>query len=249
MKPFHFLVFAPRHTATVACRILGALTLAHLLQFVPTQFSGVYAQTPPSGRLQFDPLTPEERELATRLAEDNARVKQLRGEGRQRLISVELATVKTGAQNDAGTRHAEVLYYRYVGNQGVLALVDLGQRSVREVVRISGDAVPLAAEEVNEAVALALQNQTLIKLLGTDYQRYQVATRDFRAGQPNQVEALRVLASSPRDPCYRHRCVSLLFRQGETFLTGTSVIVDLTSQNTRVEQPARTRAPIRRRRR
>jgi hypothetical protein len=199
--------------------------------------------------LKFDPLTPAERELATRLAEADPRVKKMRGEGRQILISVELATPKTADQNDEYSRHAEVLYYRYEGNQGVLALVDLQQRAVQEAVSINGDSVPLVAEEVNQALNLALQNRTLLNLLGSNYQQYRVATQNSPEGEPNRVEALRVFASSPGDPCYRRRCLSLLFRQGDTFLTGTEVIVDLTTQNVRVDQPALRRAPVRRRNR
>jgi hypothetical protein len=247
MKPFHFSALATERAASVLCRMLCGLALLLLLQFVPPQLQSVYAQTPQAASRQFDPLTPEERELAASLTESNSRFRFLRGGGRERLISVELATVKTGAQGDAATRHAEVLHYKYAGNQGILTLVDLRQRTVLEVTNISGDAVPLSAEEVGEAVDLALQNQTLIRLLGPDYQRYRSSAQTFRAGERNQVEALRVLASSPRDSCYQHRCVSLLFRRGDTFLTGTSVIVDLTTRKVQVEQTART--PIRRRRR
>lgn len=240
MQPFQFSALVPGCASGTLYRILFTLTLALLLQFVPSPFQGVHAQTPQRGPLKFDPLTPEERELATRLAEADPRVKRLRGTGRQLLISVELATPKT---TDENSRHAEVLYYRYEGNQGVLALVNLQQRAVQETVAVNGDSVPLAAEEVNQALAIALQDKTLINLLGPNYQQYRVATQNAREGEPNRVEALRILASSPTDRCYRHRCLSLLFRQGDTFLTGTSVIVDLTAQNVRVEQPALKRAP------
>lgn len=248
MDPFLPLALRPRGATASATRVLVALTLAILFQFVPAQLQSGSAQTPSRGSLPFDPLTPEERALAMRAVEGDANARKLRGVGRQRLISVELVTAKT-TQSDAGIRNAEVLYYRYRGNQGILSLVDLSQGIVRETVPISGDAVPLVAEEVNEALALALQNKTLTNLLGPDYQRYQVATQDLRAGQANQVEALRLLASKPKDPCYQHRCLSLLFRQGETFLTGTSVIVDLTTQVARVEQLGSARGVVRRRRR
>ena len=237
MQLFHI---ASKHMSAAFCRIFCTLTLAFLFQLLPTQLKSVCAQTPQPGTLLFDPLTPEERELATRVAEDNTRVRDLRGSGRQQLVSVELATPKTGKESGEGSRHAEVLYYRYEGNQSVLALVDLGQHTVREVARINGDAVPLVTAEVNDALALALKNRELINLLGPTYQQYQVANQNSPETQPNRVEALRLLASSAKDPCYKHRCLSLLFRQGETFLTGTSVIVDLTAQTVRVEQPGRT---------
>lgn len=240
--PFHSSACV--RTSWTVYRVFCTLMLALLLQFVPTQFQGLHAQTPQNRTLKFDPLTPEERELATRLAEVDPRVMRLRGEGRQMSISVELATPKTTDQDDDSSRHAEVLYYRYEGNQGILALVDLQRRTVQEATRITGDAVPLVAEEVNQALTIALQNKNLINLLGPDYQQYRVPTQNAPEG-PNRVEALRVLASSPKDPCYQHRCLSLLFRQGDTFLTGTSVIVDLTAQNVRVEQLGLRRAPTR----
>jgi hypothetical protein len=114
---------------------------------------------------------------------------------------------------------------------------------VLETVAIDGNSVPLSNEEVNQALNIALQNTTLINLLGPNYQQYRVRTESSREGEPNSVEALRILATSRSDRCYRHRCVSLLFRQGDTFLTGTSVIVDLTAQNVRVERPAPRRHP------
>ena len=114
--------------------------------------------------------------------------------------------------------------------------MDLRRREVQEAVSISGDAVPLVAEEVNQALSLALQNRTLINLLGPNYQQYRVATSNAPDREPNRVEALRLYASAPGDRCYRRRCVSLLFRQGDSFLTGTEVIVDLTTQTVRVTQ-------------
>ena len=247
MQPFQFSACAPGRASVTVHRVFCTLTLTLLLQFVPTQLQSVHAQTSQRGPLKFDPLTPEERELATSVAEADGRVKQLRGQGRQLLISVELATPKTNDQNNESGRHAQVLYYRYAGNKGVLALIDLQQRAVQETVAVNGDGVPLAAEEVSEAIALALQNQTLIKLLGPDYQRYRIAPQDFREGQPNPVEALRLLAGSPKDPCYQHRCIALLFRQEDTFLTGFSVSVDLTVKNVLVEQAGSKRAPAGRR--
>jgi len=238
MQSFQFFALVPGRTSKLY-RILSTITLALLIQFVP-MLHDAHAQTSQRGPLKFDPLTPEERELATRLAEADPRVKRLRGTGRQVLISVELATPKTTGEN---SRHAEVLYYRYNGNQGVLALVNLQQQAVQETVAIDGNSVPLSTGEVNQAVGIALQDRTLINLLGPNYQQYRPTTLTVREGRPNPVEALRILASSRTDRCYRRRCVSLLFRQGDSFLTGTSVIVDLTAQNVRVEQRPLRRHP------
>ena len=244
--PFHFSARVPGRASCTILQVFCTLILALLLQSISSDPEGVNAQSQRGQTYKFDPLTPEERELAVRLAEADERVKKLRGQGRQNLILVEVATPKTD-QNDENSRHAEVLYYRYEGNQGILVLVDLRQRAVQQALAINGDSVPLVAEEVNQALSLALQNRTLINLLGPNYQQYRIATENAPEREPNRVEALRLFTSSPNDPCYRHRCVSLLFRQGDTFLTGTEVIVDLTNQNVRVEQRAQTRPPTRRR--
>lgn len=225
-------------------RLVSIMPLLLLLAWVSGNPQTAHGQT--LRPQKFDPLTAEERELAVQLAEADPQVKRLRGGGRQILATVELATPKTG-KDDNYSRHAEVLYYRYEGNQGILALVDLQGRRVAESARIAGDAVPLTTQEVNEAVGIALQNRTLINLLGPNYDQYRLSAQNLAPGRPNQVEALRLLGSSPRDPCYQHRCLSLLFRQADTFLTGTSVIVDLTAQNVRVEQLGQGRAPTRRR--
>lgn len=244
--PFHFSACVPGRASCTILQVFCTLLLAFLLQSISSDPKGVNAQSQRGQTYKFDPLTPEERELAVRLAEADDRVKKLRGQGRQNLILVELATPKTD-QSDENSRHAEVLYYRYEGNQGILVLVDLRQRAVQQALAINGDSVPLVAEEVNQALSLALQNRTLINLLGPNYQQYRIATENAPDREPNRVEALRLFTSSPNDPCYRHRCVSLLFRQGDTFLTGTEVIVDLTNQNVRVEQRSQTRPPTRRR--
>ncbi|MCU1266000.1 MAG: hypothetical protein JWM21_2318 [Acidobacteria bacterium] len=234
MQPFLSSQLGVRATTA---GVFSALALTIMFAFVLSQ----HAQTQ-NKPLKFDPLTPEEREVATRLAEADARVQKMRGPGRQLLISVELATPKSADQNDETSRHAEVLYYRYEGNQGVLALIDLQKAAVQETALVNGDGVPLAASEVSEAIGLALKNERVLKLLGPDYQRYQLTAENLHPGERNPVEALRVVAASPPDPCYRHRCLSLLFRRGETFLTGTSIIVDLTANNVRVEQAGATPA-------
>jgi hypothetical protein len=50
---------------------------------------------------------------------------------------------------------------------------------------------------------------------------------------------LRVVATSRRDLCYRHRCVDLLFHNPQGYVAGTSVTVDLTTQIVRAERTVR----------
>lgn len=102
--PFHFSARVPGRASCTILRVFCTLLLALLLQSICFNLQGGHTQTQQRQAYKFDPLTPEERELALRLAEADAGVKKLRGQGRQNLISVELATPKTGDQNDETSR-------------------------------------------------------------------------------------------------------------------------------------------------
>ena len=147
-----------------------------------------------------------------------------------------LATARGHPQRLQIGRHARVLFYRYDRDQGVNVVVNLQRRAVVSVTRMDGVAVPLGAEEVSEAFNIAIRNERVRALLGPRLNEFRVA--DLAKGQrpESRVEGLRVIATSPRDPCYRRRCIYLLFRDRESYLAGTKVTVNLTAQTTRVER-------------
>ena len=223
-----------------------ALSITTVL-LVSTAFANRLALPLPQDHVQsLDPLTPEETELATRIATADPRVKDALGKGRALLVQVQFLALKPnvyGADQDLERlrigRHAAVLFYRYDTDQGVHVIVDLEKRSAGDITRIEGRAVPLAAEEVAQASALALRNDRVRSLLGARVNDFRVANLAAGERPENRIEGLRVVATSPRDPCYRHRCVDLLFRQHEGYIAGTSVTVDLTSQAVRVERTVR----------
>lgn len=190
-----------------------------------------------------DPLTPEELETARQVANADQRVKAALGAGRQRLIHVDFFAMKPADTSGAPQRlqigrHARVLYYRYEGDQGIDVVVDLQRRAVVSVTRIEGVAVPLAAEEISDAFNIAIRNDGVRNLLGPRLNEFRVALT--AADRPEtRVEGLRVIATSPRDPCYRRRCIYLLFLDRGRYLAGTKVTVNLTAQTTRVERTNR----------
>lgn len=233
MQPFSFSAFCFRQAKIISCSVMLAFGLA---VFPTTSFAQTQINQP-SRPLPFDPLTNEERELAGRLATADSRVKERLGTARQRLISVELAPVKPANPQSEATRFAEVIYYRYDTDQGLRALVDLGQQAVREVTPVASAVVKLSAAEVTEAFTLAKRNQQVISFLGTNAERFAVATPG--TDQQYRVEGLRLQSGSKQDPCFRHRCVSLFFRQGNAYLAGVSVIVDLSVQTVRTERSTR----------
>jgi len=105
-------------------RTFPFLALLPTVAFLLLQSACVQPPTHPPV-LSLDPLTPQEQQLAERLASADARVKDLLGRGRQRLIHSEFLALKP--EDEARTRedwrqpiqigrHAEVIFYRYDGN-------------------------------------------------------------------------------------------------------------------------------------
>jgi len=205
-------------------------------------------QPPPARPQPLDPLTPAERRQADEIARADGRVKELLGAGRTRLVYVDFIAIKPNDASPAPDsptrpmaigRHAEVVFYRYDDDSGVRAIVDLQTRAVAQVARIESAEVPLNAEELSEAMALALKNEAVTSLLGADAKTFQVGDTAARGVRPrNVVHALRVVATSDSDPCWKHRCAQLFFRRGDVSLTD-SVVVDLTAQQSRVERGQR----------
>ena len=241
MSPLTYLPYILHPERVFLVSLALCITLVLLLS---TALANRLAVPLPQGQVQsLDPLTPEEIELATRIATADPRVKDALGKGRALLVQVQFLALKPnvyGAGQDLERlkigRHAAVLFYRYDTDQGVHVIVDLEKRSAGDITRIEGRAVPLAAEEVAQASALALRNDRVRSLLGARVNDFRVANLAAGERPENRIEGLRVVATSPRDPCYRHRCVDLLFRQREGYIAGTSVTVDLTSQAVRVER-------------
>jgi hypothetical protein len=203
--------------------------------------------SPVQQRVQpLDPLTPDEVALAAQVVSSDPRVKEALGRGRQQLIHVEFLALKTATYRETTEpeqlrigRHAAVIYYRYDTDQGIHVVVDLERKSIVEITLLEGKTVPLAAAEVTEAVNLALRNERVRALLGSMADEFKVAGIATRERAENRVEGLRLVATSSEDPCYRHRCLDLIFRRREGYIAGTSVTVDLTAQTVRVERSAK----------
>ena len=225
-----------------------SLTAVALLLTTFAQETRSPGTSPVQQRAQpLDPLTAEETELAARIASADPRVKEALGSGRQQLIQVQFLALKPNTYPKTGQepeqlkigRHAAVIFYRYDADQGIHVVVDLEKSSVNEITKLEGKAVPLGFTEVTEAFNLALRNEQVRSFLGSRANDFRVARLSAGERPENRVEGLRVLATSPRDPCYKHRCLDLLFRQRDGYIAGTSVTVDLTAQTVRVERTVR----------
>ncbi len=192
-----------------------------------------------------DPLSPAERREAERIAASDTKTRELLGTGKQRLVYVEFVSVKpqdvepsSKEPKDIG-RHAEVVYYRFDGDRGVRALVDLRRRAVVDVAELDGDVVPLTRDDVSEALRLAIADPELRRVLGATARTYTVASSgDSRAEGQHVVRGLLIHATLDSDPCWKRRCVQLLFHSGDAYLTN-NVVVDLTQERVRAEKGLR----------
>jgi len=196
--------------------------------------------------LPLDPLTERERVLADTIARADPRVREFLEAGRSRQINVSFIAVKRAGETDSqsdlpGRRHAEVLFYNYDRNQGVMVLVDLRARTVADVARIPGRSVPINSDEVALAARLALADQRVVRMFGGRLPRFRVATGPATLANADsaRIEGLRTLGATPADPCLLHRCIVLFFRVNNRYVQMNRVVVDVTTQQVLVREGGR----------
>jgi len=191
-----------------------------------------------------DPLTAEEQGAAERIARNDPRVKQLMGEGAVRLVSAVPVILKQGEgpeKIDVHQRTVEVVLFRPEGEVGARVVVNLHQNQVANVQRLQPQQVPFTSDDLKDAFQLALRTPEVLKALGPEAQSFrpQNPRPEPEAAVPeNEVTGLPVRSSDPKDPCYRHRCLQLLFRHGTDFLS-MSVDVDLTARHATLARGSR----------
>ncbi len=203
----------------------------------------------PQGGMSMDPLTPRERAAAERAVLAHSPAMEALGKGRRQLISVELWTIKPDAakMSEAAAGHrvdlgrfAEVILLRYEPEEvGVRAIVDLTQNKVIDLSRIPGEQVPLTPADLEQAAKLALANPEVQKALGPAAGRYRPDLPGISRpadGEDYLIQPLPLRSGDEKDPCWKHRCMQLLFRRGDAYLVSPTVIVDLTTSQVRLER-------------
>jgi len=188
-----------------------------------------------------DPLTPEEHAVAERIARNDAKVKQLLGEGAVRLVSITPVIIKRGdspEKIDVHQREVEVVLFRPQGEVGARVLVNLRQNNVANLQRLESGQVPFTVDDLNDAFQLALRDAEVERTLGPEAKSFRVQAETTEPGAApleNEVTGLPMRSSDPKDPCYKHRCLQLLFRRGNDYLS-LAVSVDLTAKTVAVDR-------------
>jgi Cu2+-containing amine oxidase len=231
------------------CAWLCISALPAMAQRTPVPSAPLEGGKPEQARaLPLDPLTEQETHEAEQVALADSRVQELLGKGRRKTVSVDLTAIKPsqeGVQAAAAGRSipmgrfAVVVFFRYEGEVGVRAVVDLTRRTVTEVARLSGDQVPMNADDLAEAWQLARRDEEVRRALGAEAERYEVERTPPKAGATAAafvVRALRVRGTEEKDPCFRDRCLQLFFSRGNKYLMQPTVIVDLSSQKVYIQR-------------
>jgi hypothetical protein len=195
------------------------------------------ANAQPDRTRPLDPLTPGELTRADSIVRSDGRVREFLAGGRSRLIAIQFIAVKL--PRDPATpdgvqqrRTAHALLYRYDKNQGMQALVDIGKGAVIDIAPVPGESVPINKEEVAEAARLALADPRVARLFGERIPAFKVATGSPTRDEANEprIEGLRTVGATPKDPCYRRRCVLLFFHVNDHYVQMNRVYVELISQ-------------------
>jgi hypothetical protein len=189
-------------------------------------------------RRALEPLNVDEHAAVERVARAEPRVKELVGETGVRVVSVTPVLIKTESptQFDVTQRQVEVILFHPEREVGARVIINLQQNKVVAVTKLSGDQVMMTNDDVADAFHLALRDPEVVKVLGPEAQRFQIGNPPSGARPENAVEGLPVRSTDPNDPCSKHRCINLLFRRGNNYLT-QSVTVDLTAKHVTVEKP------------
>ena len=193
-----------------------------------------------SQRLPLDPLVPDEKSIAERIARTDKRVTDLLGETKVRVVSVELLALKPQSLAAAKQmpRRVEVTLFQPEREVGAKIAVNLQQRAVEQVEPLASRDVPMTEQDLADAFQLALREpevQRLLPELSSFRVQTATASRTMVAAE-NTVTGLPIRGTDPNDPCTKHRCMQLFFRKGKDYFSEANVIVDLSAKHVSVER-------------
>ncbi len=206
MKNQHYLSKFP------GTRYKGLCFVAMLLA-IGIAPSSLWAQAP------LDPLTPNEKALATKVLLGDAKLQQYMGQSpRYRIVNIERH--EEDKARPMAERRADVVIYKYTTDEAISAVVNLGSSPRVDAIVVTRDLPPaLSPEEVEEAKRLAVADpgvQGRLSAAGIAEQSFIITHLLARAVQRDAA-------------CSTHRCVMLFFNTRDAALE-INPVVDLSAQ-------------------
>jgi hypothetical protein len=191
--------------------------------------SGAWAQSPgtpqPVGR-QSMTLTAQEKSLMQNTVLSDGRVQQVMGAGQSRVIVSEAQVDKTealafmrGETEKPPTHRVHVLVFNPKTNRATHAFVALEQNTVLSVEALDPSQVPLFPEDAADALALAKASPEVRRAVGGSLDQFVILESGSSASPPFAAQAMRLRSADPHDPCAADRCLALIFRTAEGYLS------------------------------
>lgn len=141
----------------------------------------------------------------------------------------------TNERREPPTTIVRVLILDAEGKVARRVTVGPNQGRVLSVEMISPALVPFGSEDVQAAWNLASRDPAVREALGSDADRFRLASPDGSAGESFIIEALPLRSIDPNDPCSQNRCLDLIFRGKDSSYLPMRVAVDLTQRTAAIE--------------
>ena len=116
------------------------------------------------------------------------------------------------------TRRVTIVVINPQSQQAARVLFELPDNRILAVESIPASDVPFSKNDADEALALAVANPNLRRLVGDNLNRFQIFELGSEARVPFAAQALPVRSTDPRDVCSTDRCVDLIFRTEDGYL-------------------------------
>ena len=186
--------------------------------------------------------TAEERQAAEKATRGDPRVRAILGAGQLRVAAGDVAVDKgeaeaflTGKSERPPGKRVIVLVFNVQSNKAARAVVSLPEYRLLAVERAPPDDMPLVREDAEQALALAKADPALRRAVGDTLDRYTILEPGSEERVPFAAQVLPLRNSNRRDACSVDRCLALIFRTEDGYL---SIIaqVDLTRRKVAVSQ-------------
>lgn len=187
-------------------------------------------------------LTADERSTIERAVLEDKRVRQIVGEEKPRVLTsdpqidkAEAEAFLAGKTDKQPARRVTVVVFNPKRDRAARVLVSLDEQyRILEVQGIKAEEVPFSREDAEDALALAKASPEVRRAVGGRVDQFTILESGSEARVPFAAQALPLRSTNPRDPCSTDRCLDLIFRTEEGYLS-VRAHVDLTKRTASVE--------------
>jgi hypothetical protein len=187
------------------------------------------------------PISAEERATAEKAVLSDPRIRAIVGAEQLRVASSDVEVDKGEAESFlAGTserppgRRVAVVAFNMRTNKAARAVVSVPQNEVLAVEPAAPTDMPLVRDDADQALALAKASPDLRRAVGDSLDRYTILEPGSDERVPFAAQVLPLRNSNPKDACSVDRCLALIFRTENGYLS-LHAQVDLTKRTVIVQ--------------